>query len=61
MVYIKQGGWLCGRNSRFNKREELSYDGYKDPDYMMLMMTTYWTLENLEGLDTQHIYKGAGG
>ena len=25
----------------------------KDPDYKMLMMTTYGTLEQLEGLDTQ--------
>ena len=33
----------------------------KEPDYVMLMMTTYGTLEHLEGLDTQRMYKGAGG
>ena len=27
----------------------------------MLIMTTYGTLEHLEGLDTQRRYKGAGG
>ena len=30
-------------------------------DYVMLMMTTYGTLEHLEGLETQQRYKGAGG
>ena len=33
----------------------------KDPNYVMLMMTTYVTLEHLEGLYTQRRYKGAGG
>ena len=33
----------------------------KDPDYVMLTMTKYGTLEHLEGLDTQQRYKGAGG
>ena len=33
----------------------------KDPDYVILMMTTYGTLEHLEGLDTQRRYKGDGG
>ena len=33
----------------------------KDPDYVVLMMTTYGTLDNLEGLDTQRRYKGVGG
>ena len=33
----------------------------KDPNYVMLMMTTYETLDNLEGLNTQRRYKGAGG
>ena len=32
----------------------------KDPVYAMLMMKTYGKLENLEGLDTQRRYKGAG-
>ena len=32
----------------------------KDPDYMMLMITTYGTLEHLEGSDTKRRYKGAG-
>ena len=35
--------------------KELSYYG------VMLMMTTYGTLENLEGSDTQQRYKGEGG
>ena len=33
----------------------------KDPDYVMLMMTYYGTLEHLERSDTQRRYKGAGG
>ena len=33
----------------------------KEPDYVMLMMKTYGTLEYLEGSDTQRRYKGAGG
>ena len=33
----------------------------KEPDYVMLMMTTYGKLEHLEGLDTQQRYKGGGG
>ena len=33
----------------------------KEPNYVMLMMTTYGTLENLEGSDTHRRYKGAGG
>ena len=32
----------------------------KDPDYVMLRMTTYGTLEYLEGSDTQQRYKGTG-
>ena len=32
----------------------------KDPDYVVVMMRTYGTLEHLEGLDTQRRYKGAG-
>ena len=32
----------------------------KEPDYVVLMMTTYGTLDNLEGLDTQRRYKRAG-
>ena len=32
----------------------------KNPDYVMLMMTTYGALENLEGSDTQKRYKGSG-
>ena len=31
----------------------------KDPDYVMLMMTTYGMLEHLEGSDTQRRYKVA--
>ena len=33
----------------------------KEPKYMMLMTTTYGTLDNLEVLDTQRRYKAAGG
>ena len=33
----------------------------KDPDYVMLMITTYGTLDHLEGSDAQQRYKGAGG
>ena len=33
----------------------------KDPDYVILTMTTYGTLEYLEGSDTHHRYKGEGG
>ena len=33
----------------------------KEPDYLMLRMKTYGTLDNLEGSDTQHRYTGAGG
>ena len=33
----------------------------EEPDYVMLMMKTYGTLENLEGSDTQRRYKAAGG
>ena len=33
----------------------------KEPDYVMLMMKTYGTLEHLEGSDMQRRYKGAGG
>ena len=33
----------------------------KDPNYTMLMMPTYGTLDNLEGLGTHRRYKGAGG
>ena len=33
----------------------------KEPDYVMLMMTTYGTLEHLEGSDTQRRYKVTGG
>ena len=32
----------------------------KEPDYVVLMITTYVMLENLEGSDTQWRYKGAG-
>ena len=32
----------------------------KEPNYVMLMMTTYKMLEHLEGLDTHRRYKGAG-
>ena len=32
----------------------------KDPDYAMLMMTTYGTLENLERLGMQWRHKGSG-
>ena len=32
-----------------------------EPDYVVLMMTTYGTLEHLKGSDTQQRYKGAGG
>ena len=30
----------------------------KEPDYLMLMMITYGTLDHLKGLDTHHRYKG---
>ena len=33
----------------------------KDPNYMMLMMRIYGTLEHLEGSDTQQRYKGESG
>ena len=33
----------------------------KNPDYMILMMTTYGALDHLEGLDTHWRYKGKGG
>ena len=33
----------------------------EEPYYMMLIMTTYGTLEHLEGSDTQRRYKGEGG
>ena len=33
----------------------------KDPNYGMLMMTTYGTLENLDGSETQQRYKLSGG
>ena len=33
----------------------------KETDYVVLMMTTYGTLEHLEGPDTQRRYRGAGG
>ena len=33
----------------------------KEPDYVMLMMTTYGALEHLEGPGTHRRYKGAGG
>ena len=33
----------------------------KQPDYVMLMMKTYGTLEHLGGSDTQRRYKVAGG
>ena len=33
----------------------------KDPDYVMLTMTTYGALEHLVGSDTQRRYKGEGG
>ena len=33
----------------------------KEPDYVMLMMTTHGTLEHLEGSGTQKRYKVAGG
>ena len=33
----------------------------KEPDYVVIMMTTYGKLENLEGSDTQPRYKGSGG
>ena len=33
----------------------------KEPDYVVLLMTTYGMLEYLEGSDTQRRYKGAGG
>ena len=32
-----------------------------DPNYVMSTMTTYGTLEHLEGPDTQRRYKRAGG
>ena len=32
----------------------------KEPDYMMLMMTTYGMLDHLEELDTKQRYKGVG-
>ena len=31
-----------------------------DHYYVILIMTTYGTLDNLEGLDTERRYKGAG-
>ena len=33
----------------------------KEPDYVVLMMITYGTLEHLEGSYTPRRYKGAGG
>ena len=33
----------------------------KEPYYVVVMMTTYGTLEHLEGLDTQRRYKGEYG
>ena len=33
----------------------------KEPDYVMLTITIYGTLEHFEGLETQQRYKGAGG
>ena len=33
----------------------------KYPNYVMLKMTTYGTLDHLEGSDTQQRYKEAGG
>ena len=33
----------------------------KDPDYVMLTMTTYGTLDHLEGQDTEQRYKREGG
>ena len=33
----------------------------KEPDYVMIIMTTYGTLDHLEGSDTQQRYKGVGG
>ena len=33
----------------------------KEPDYIMLMMTTYGTLENLEGSEMQWRCKVSGG
>ena len=33
----------------------------KVPKYIVFMMTTYGTLDNLEGSDTQRRYKGSGG
>ena len=29
LAHVKQGGWGCGLSSRFNKREDISYYGYK--------------------------------
>ena len=29
LTHAKQVGWGCGGSSRFNKKEELSYYGYK--------------------------------
>ena len=33
----------------------------KDPRYVMLIITTYGTLEHLEGSDTHRRYNGVGG
>ena len=33
----------------------------KEPDCVVLMMTTYGTLEHLDGSDTQRRYKEGGG
>ena len=32
----------------------------KEPDYVILMMTTYRTLENFEGSDMKRRFKGSG-
>ena len=33
----------------------------KEPNYVLLIMTTYRTLQHLQGFDTQRRYKGEGG
>ena len=34
---------------------------FKEPDYMMNIMASWMTLDELEGADTKHNYKGRDG
>ena len=60
MAHTKQSVWGVGAVQDSIRLKIYRIMDIKYPDYVMLMMTTYGTLEHLVGPDTPWGYKGAG-